>query len=78
MTGTIYQIANYLGVKQSTVKFYSMPTYLKRDKGNRKRVIKLKDEIKEILEDVKRHLDYVEAIKQASIRDNEIKQCMIT
>lgn len=41
MTGTIYQIANYLGVKQSTVKFYSMPTYLKRDKGNRKRVIRI-------------------------------------
>lgn len=41
MTGTIYQISNYLGVKQSTVKFYSMPTYLKRDKGNRKRVIRI-------------------------------------
>ena len=34
----------------------------------------MKDEnIKEILEDVKRHLDYVEATKQASIRDNEMK-----
>lgn len=41
ITGTIYQIANYLGVKQSTVKFYSMPAYLKRDKGNRKRVVKI-------------------------------------
>lgn len=34
----------------------------------------MKDEnIKEILEDVKRHLDYVKATKQASIRDNEMK-----
>lgn len=33
----------------------------------------MKDEIKEILEDIKRHLDYVEATKQASIRDNEMK-----
>ena len=33
----------------------------------------MKDEIKEILEDVKRHLDYVEATKQTSIRDNEMK-----
>lgn len=33
----------------------------------------MKEEIKEILEDVKRHLDYVEATKQASIRDNEMK-----
>lgn len=33
----------------------------------------MSDEIKEILEDVKRHLDYVEATKQASIRDNEMK-----
>ena len=34
----------------------------------------MKDEnIKEILEDVKRHLDYVEATKQCSIRDNEMK-----
>ena len=32
-----------------------------------------KEEIKEILEDVKRHLDYVEATKQCSIRDNEMK-----
>lgn len=31
------------------------------------------EEIKEILEDVKRHLDYVEVTKQASIRDNEMK-----
>ena len=33
----------------------------------------MSDEIKEILEDVKRHLDYVEATKQSSIRDNEMK-----
>ena len=33
----------------------------------------MNEEIKEILEDVKRHLDYVEATKQSSIRDNEIK-----
>lgn len=33
----------------------------------------MNDEIKEILEDVKRHLDYVETTKQASIRDNEMK-----
>ena len=33
----------------------------------------MSDEIKEILEDVKRHLDYVEATKQCSIRDNEMK-----
>jgi hypothetical protein len=33
----------------------------------------MKDEIKEILEDIKRHLDYVEATKQCSIRDNEMK-----
>lgn len=33
----------------------------------------MNEEIKEILEDVKRHLDYVEATKQASIRDNEMK-----
>ena len=33
----------------------------------------MKDEIKEVLEDVKRHLDYVEATKQCSIRDNEMK-----
>ena len=33
----------------------------------------MKDEIKEILDDVKRHLDYVEATKQSSIRDNEMK-----
>lgn len=33
----------------------------------------MKDEIKETLEDVKRHLDYVEATKQCSIRDNEMK-----
>ena len=33
----------------------------------------MKDEIKEILENIKRHLDYVETIKQASIRDNQIK-----
>lgn len=30
-------------------------------------------EIKETLEDIKRHLDYVEITKQRSIRDNEIK-----
>lgn len=33
----------------------------------------MKDEIKKILEDVKRHLDYVETTKQCSIRDNEMK-----
>lgn len=33
----------------------------------------MKGEIKEILEDIKRHLDYVEETKQASIRDNEMK-----
>lgn len=33
----------------------------------------MSEEIKEILEDVKRHLDYVEATKQSSIRDNEMK-----
>ena len=33
----------------------------------------MKNEIKETLEDIKRHLDYVEATKQASIRDNEMK-----
>ena len=33
----------------------------------------MKEEIKEILEDVKRHLDYVEATGQCSIRDNEMK-----
>lgn len=33
----------------------------------------MNEEIKEILEDVKRHLDYVEATKQTSIRDNEMK-----
>jgi len=33
----------------------------------------MKDDIKETLEDVKRHLDYVEATKQCSIRDNEMK-----
>ena len=31
------------------------------------------EEIKEILEDIKRHLDYVEVTKQSSIRDNEMK-----
>lgn len=31
------------------------------------------EEIKEILDDVKRHLDYVETTKQSSIRDNEMK-----
>lgn len=30
--------------------------------------------IEEVLEDVKRHLDYVEATKQMSIRDNQIKK----
>ena len=33
----------------------------------------MNNEIKEILEDIKRHLDYVEATKQASIRDNQMK-----
>ena len=33
----------------------------------------MNEETKEILEDVKRHLDYVEVTKQASIRDNEMK-----
>ena len=33
----------------------------------------MSEEIKKTLEDVKRHLDYVEATKQASIRDNEMK-----
>ena len=33
----------------------------------------MKDDIKETLEEVKRHLDYVKATKQASIRDNEMK-----
>lgn len=33
----------------------------------------MNEEIKEILEDIKRHLDYVEATKQCSIRDNEMK-----
>jgi len=33
----------------------------------------MKEEIKEILEDVKRHLDYVEATGQCSVRDNEMK-----
>ena len=33
----------------------------------------MKYEIKEVLEDIKRHLDYVEETKQVSIRDNEIK-----
>lgn len=40
-TGTIYQLANYLGVKQSTIRFYTKPAYLKKDKGNRKRVVKI-------------------------------------
>lgn len=31
------------------------------------------ESIKEILEDVKRHLDYVDATKQCSIRDNEMR-----
>lgn len=35
--------------------------------------MKMSEEIKKIIEDVKRHLDYVEATKQASIRDNEMK-----
>lgn len=29
--------------------------------------------IKEVLEDIKRHLDYVNETNQASIRDNQIK-----
>ena len=33
----------------------------------------MSEEIKETLDDVKRHLDYVEATKQSSIRDNEMK-----
>ena len=31
-------------------------------------------EIKEILEDVKRHIDYVKVTKQSSIRDNEMEK----
>ena len=33
----------------------------------------MSEEIKETLDDVKRYLDYVEATKQSSIRDNEMK-----
>ena len=33
----------------------------------------MNNDIKEILDNVKRHLDYVEATKQKSIRDNEMK-----
>ena len=33
----------------------------------------MSEEIKETLDDIKRHLDYVEATKQSSIRDNEMK-----
>lgn len=33
----------------------------------------MKDEIREILESVKRHIDYVEATKQCSVRDYEMK-----
>ncbi len=33
----------------------------------------MSEEIKKTLEDVKRHLDYLEATKQCSIRDNEMK-----
>lgn len=33
----------------------------------------MSEEIEETLDDIKRHLDYVEATKQSSIRDNEIK-----
>ena len=33
----------------------------------------MSEEIKETLDDIKRHLDYVESTKQSSIRDNEMK-----
>ena len=33
----------------------------------------MSEELKETLDDIKRHLDYVEATKQSSIRDNEMK-----
>lgn len=40
--GTLYQLANFLGVKERTIRFYMTPTYEKRGRGingNRKRVI---------------------------------------
>lgn len=40
--GTIKELSDYLGVKESTIKFYSTPTYRKRNKkGNNYIVIKI-------------------------------------
>ena len=42
--GTIKQCAEYLGVKENTIKFYTMPTYKKRSQeeyNNRLLVIKV-------------------------------------
>ena len=41
--GTIKELADYLGVKAKTIKFYASPTYLKRTNGNGYVVVKAED-----------------------------------
>lgn len=41
--GTIPEIADKLGLKKNTIKFYGSPTYKRRGKENRKILIKLED-----------------------------------
>ena len=40
-SGTKKELADYLGVKVDTITFYMSPTYEKRGKDNRKKVIRI-------------------------------------
>lgn len=42
-SGTKVQIANKMGVKLRTIKFYKTPTNLKRNKNNRRLLIEIED-----------------------------------
>lgn len=44
IVGTIKELAEYLGVSERTIKFYSTPTYKKRVKDNAYIVIKVEEE----------------------------------
>lgn len=44
MIGSLEELASYLGVKESSVYFYSMPAYRKRNGDNALVVIRIEDD----------------------------------
>lgn len=42
--GTVKEIAKDMNVDERTIRFYKTPTYLRRDKGNRRVLVSLEEE----------------------------------